>query len=741
MIDGNLSTQRGDSGDWVADTINTPVMPGDTLSTGPKSRTEVQLDYANVLRLADNAVAKVADLTEGRIQIQVSQGLVDYVVIRDGDTSNTEVDSPNLAVHPLGRGVFRIRVISPTETVVTVREGQVQVATPQGSTNVNKGQMITVKGSDNPQYKIDEAQARDDWDRWNADRDKEILSASSWQHTDPYYTGSNDLDQYGQWQNAPGYGDVWQPQVGSDWSPYSDGSWAWEPDYGWTWVSGEPWGWAPYHYGRWFMWNNAWAWWPGPIGAGWGFGGGWYRPIWAPAYVNFFGWGWGGGLGFGFGFGFGGGWGRVGWLPCGPGDRFFPWFGRGRGFNVTNVSNITNITNINNIRGGVAPLAGGRNLVGGSNLQAAMTNSRVLHGINTVAGNKFGQGAVRPERGAVSAGMLKNASFVSGKLGVVPTKASLSASGRAPAANSIHSSVASSHFAGTPASAVNRGAFAQQQASARQLSQNLRSQDVAEQGRSNADRLNRVAASSTNARAGSAGGTRPTAETGRPGTLGNTANRSFGSAQSGGARPASQSAQPSWQQFANRGSAAGSTNRSFTNNPNNPRGLAETQTARPGSTFSAPRAPQGATAQQGWQRFSSQPAPHSSFSSPARPQSSFGSRSTAPSYRGGGSSYGAGASGAARPPLQMNRPMFSPRSAPSYGGYSAPRSSGAYGGHGGYSAPRSYSAPRPSGGGGSGHYSGGGAGHSGGGQSAGGGGGHSGGGGGGGGHSGGGGRH
>jgi len=53
VIIGDVSTQRGDSGDWVADTINTPVAPGDTLSTAPHSRTEVQLDHANVLRLED----------------------------------------------------------------------------------------------------------------------------------------------------------------------------------------------------------------------------------------------------------------------------------------------------------------------------------------------------------------------------------------------------------------------------------------------------------------------------------------------------------------------------------------------------------------------------------------------------------------------------------------------------------------------------------------------------------------
>ena len=117
-----------------------------------------------------------------------------------------------------------------------------------------------------------------------------------------------------------------------------------EPYYGWTWVSYEPWGWAPYHYGRWFVYGGNWGWWPGPVYAG-------YDPIWAPAYVSFFGFG---GGGWSFGFGFGGGFGNVGWLPCGPGDRFYPWYGRG--FDRVNV---VNFNNFHNDRGGFEPLRGG----------------------------------------------------------------------------------------------------------------------------------------------------------------------------------------------------------------------------------------------------------------------------------------------------------------------------------------------------------------------------------------------
>ncbi len=63
LIRGDVSTLRGDSGDWVAAVVNTPLVPGDTVATGPGSRTEIQLDHANVLRLDEQAQAKIADLT------------------------------------------------------------------------------------------------------------------------------------------------------------------------------------------------------------------------------------------------------------------------------------------------------------------------------------------------------------------------------------------------------------------------------------------------------------------------------------------------------------------------------------------------------------------------------------------------------------------------------------------------------------------------------------------------------
>ncbi|MGB6979613.1 MAG: FecR domain-containing protein, partial [Candidatus Acidiferrales bacterium] len=160
MIHGDVSTQRGDNGDWVAVTLNTPISNGDRVSTGNGSRAELQLDATNILRLSDNASAKVASLYRNQIQLQVGQGLVTYNVL-NGSEASSEIDTPNVAVHPAGAGEYRIQVNSSSETVITIRRGAADVTTPQGSTRVIEGQSITVQGTDNPQYQVHNAPARD----------------------------------------------------------------------------------------------------------------------------------------------------------------------------------------------------------------------------------------------------------------------------------------------------------------------------------------------------------------------------------------------------------------------------------------------------------------------------------------------------------------------------------------------------------------------------------------------------
>ncbi len=58
----------------VAATLNTPVEPGDRVTTGEGARAELQLDYANVLRMSNNVTANVVALTRNNIRTQVGRG-------------------------------------------------------------------------------------------------------------------------------------------------------------------------------------------------------------------------------------------------------------------------------------------------------------------------------------------------------------------------------------------------------------------------------------------------------------------------------------------------------------------------------------------------------------------------------------------------------------------------------------------------------------------------------------------
>ncbi|HEX4641986.1 MAG TPA: DUF6600 domain-containing protein [Candidatus Acidoferrales bacterium] len=434
FLHGDVSTQHDGSSDWSAATVNTPVVSGDHVSTGQNARAEIQLDHANILRLSERSTANVVSLARNQMQLQIGQGLANYEVFKNND-ANVEIETPNVAIHPeAGEGSYRILVNSDGETIVDVRKGSAEISTPQGSTRVQRDQRITIQGNaDNAQYQVSGAPGRDDWDRWNGDRDRTIEGAESWRHTNPNYTGSQDLDSYGHWSNVPDYGDVWFPSAESGWAPYRDGRWVYEPYYGWTWVSYEPWGWAPYHYGRWFVYGGNWGWWPGPIYPD-------YYPVWAPAYVSFFGFG-GGGWGVNFGIGFGG-YGDVGWLPCGPGDRFFPWYGRG--VNRVNEVNVYNIHN-NEYRGGMNPLREGSHAY--SNVDRASSDERVRAGFSSMKSGDFGRARVPQRQSRIDAGSFRQASMMTGANPVSPSRESFRASDRQPNSNSIpNRSVTNQHF-------------------------------------------------------------------------------------------------------------------------------------------------------------------------------------------------------------------------------------------------------------------------------------------------------
>src|SRR5271157_639536 len=331
LMNGQVSVQRGDSGEWVAGVVNAPLIAGDRVATAENSRAEVQFDSSNLFRMGANAEVHLTQLEAARYQLEFAKGILTFRVLRPTDAS-VEVDTPSVSVRPSRVGTYRISVNEAGETHVTARSGSVEVFSPRGSQTVSSGQTLIARGDPaDPEYQIVAAVGYDEWDRWNDSRDRALMQSSSPQYVGPGVSGTEDLDAYGTWTNVDGYGEVWRPTVAPDWAPYEYGRWTWLDWYGWTWVSNDPWGWAPYHYGRWFYQANyGWVWYPGVVGV---------RHYWSPGLVAFFGFG-GGGFNLGFGFGFG----HVGWVPLAPYEVFHPWWGRAyygglnRSVSFTNVN-------------------------------------------------------------------------------------------------------------------------------------------------------------------------------------------------------------------------------------------------------------------------------------------------------------------------------------------------------------------------------------------------------------------
>jgi len=330
-----LSYREGDVGllpagekDWGDASLNRPLTTGDRLSTGDGARAELQLD-SGTLRIADDSNFGFLTLNDQLTQVELTQGTASVTVQGLDDGQSYEIDTPTVALVIDQPGSYRVDISEDGKsTRVTDFAGHATVYGEGGAQRmVAAGRSYEFVDSSLSVVSINDIQGGDDFDAWVDSRNQQYASTPPDPNVSPDIVGAQDLNQYGNWQNDPDYGQVWYPaSVGADWSPYSDGHWSYVGPWGWTWVDAAPWGFAPYHYGRWAHVRNRWGWVPGPVGV---------RPVYAPALVAFV----GGGVSIGVG-------GPVGWFPLGPGEVYNPWYRASRGY-YTNV-NVTNIYVRNN---------------------------------------------------------------------------------------------------------------------------------------------------------------------------------------------------------------------------------------------------------------------------------------------------------------------------------------------------------------------------------------------------------
>lgn len=307
---GTVSFSPAGEDSWYEVSPNRPITTGDRLWTDRNARAELYVG-SSALRLDDQTAISVAELDDDTARVTAMQGSLQLRVRDDPAGERIEIDTGNLAVVVEAPGDYRIEADAAAGTTrVAVATGRVTLYGENGeSVPLGARQQLTLSGRNLSTVSGAPVRAGDDFDRWVAERDRIEDQSISARYVSREVVGYQQLDNYGDWQNVPEYGNVWYPRnVDADWAPYRDGQWVDVAPWGWTWVDAAPWGFAPSHYGRWARIGPRWGWVPGRPNA---------RPVYAPALVGFVG---------GANFSIGGGRHGVGWFPLAPGEPWRPGY-------------------------------------------------------------------------------------------------------------------------------------------------------------------------------------------------------------------------------------------------------------------------------------------------------------------------------------------------------------------------------------------------------------------------------
>lgn len=283
-VEGQVQMDRGTGAGLEHAILNTPIVEGTRLVTGSDGLAEVEFENQSALRLTGDSEVKFSQLLMNDAgdkinQIQVVKGLVYLDADSHGhDVYRLRAGDNTFLVHRDSQ--MRLGV-TPERIQLAVFKGDVQLENQPHPVIVHKRETLTVATKDPPKdapgYTVGKGVEQVRFDAW--DRERQAYSnayADNQGYGGPSGAyGVDDLNYYGNFFYAGGYGYVWQPygmfgQTG--WNPYMNGAWMFYPGMGYSWASAYPWGWLPYHYGSWAFINGAgWAWMPGG-----GYGGQWY---------------------------------------------------------------------------------------------------------------------------------------------------------------------------------------------------------------------------------------------------------------------------------------------------------------------------------------------------------------------------------------------------------------------------------------------------------------------------------
>ena len=272
-VDGQVQMDRATGSGLERAILNTPVVQGTRIITGSDGLAEAEFENGSTLRLAEGSEVQFRQLLMNDAgakvnEIEVVKGTV-YL-----DTRSESDDAYRVAAAAttfLARRNTQMRLTaSPDQLQIAVFKGDVELGTKPELVIVKKHETLTFFPQRPSDYELARTTETMPADAWNKEREayEQAYSASSGYGGPKSGYGLQDLNYYGDFFYAPGYGYAWQPYgfAGSlmSWNPYDNGAWMFYPGMGYSFIASYPWGWLPYHYGSWaFLGGTGWAWIPG----------------------------------------------------------------------------------------------------------------------------------------------------------------------------------------------------------------------------------------------------------------------------------------------------------------------------------------------------------------------------------------------------------------------------------------------------------------------------------------------
>jgi hypothetical protein len=275
-VQGDVQIDRNLGQGYEKAFLNLPITQGVKLQTRKDGRAEVEFEDGSTLRITPDTVIDFPQLSlrdsgvkASTVHLQEGTAYVNFAGAKDAEFTLTFGHEKLSLAHSAH---LRIEMADTTATLA-VFNGEVQVEGDSGTMAVGKNHTATFDLTNGDNYTLAKDLEPDPFDAWDKQQDQyhQQYASNSYSSYSPYAYGTSDLNYYGSFFNAPGYGMMWQPYfAGVGWDPFMNGAWAFSPGFGYGWVSGYPWGWTPYHYGSWiYLPTNGWAWQPGGAWAGW----------------------------------------------------------------------------------------------------------------------------------------------------------------------------------------------------------------------------------------------------------------------------------------------------------------------------------------------------------------------------------------------------------------------------------------------------------------------------------------